>query len=138
MQWLMSNLPALLCIFRTFTDHACQSIHTQKLRHLYYQPEEDFWIIMVAYLCIMEYLSPKKESCCQYLKISEILIKESMFCDAATFEQFVGSLYIICSHNISMSSLATEFSWCLCMYVVWGPKLWGGAGQTPVWELNSW
>jgi len=33
--------------FSTFTDKSCESLHTQKHRQLFFQPEKDFWMIMV-------------------------------------------------------------------------------------------
>ena len=37
------------CFSRTFTEKPCQSLHTQKSRQIFYQPEPDFWMVMVCF-----------------------------------------------------------------------------------------
>lgn len=47
---LNNNTSLKICVVticRTFTDKDTDSLHTQKTRQLFYQPEEDFWLIMV-------------------------------------------------------------------------------------------
>ena len=34
--------------FRSFTEKPCRSLHTQKNRQIFLQPEPDFWMIMVG------------------------------------------------------------------------------------------
>ncbi|KAF6041470.1 hypothetical protein EB796_000216 [Bugula neritina] len=39
---------AMIKFVETFTNSPCQAVHTQKQRHLYYQPEKNFWMVLVS------------------------------------------------------------------------------------------
>lgn len=39
---------AIVTFTQTFTDKPCESLHTQKTRQLFFQPETDFWMVMTV------------------------------------------------------------------------------------------
>lgn len=45
---------AIATFTRTFSDKPCESLHTQKKRQLFYQPEKDFWLIMTVSIPYVE------------------------------------------------------------------------------------
>ena len=50
----------VVCLFRTFSDAPTETLHTQKNRQIFFEPEKDFWMIMVSFLS----LSTSSEFCC--------------------------------------------------------------------------
>ncbi|KAH3863474.1 vacuolar fusion protein CCZ1 homolog [Dreissena polymorpha] len=39
---------AIITFTRTFSDKPCETLHTQKTRQVYFQPEKDFWMVMTV------------------------------------------------------------------------------------------
>ncbi|XP_060572399.1 vacuolar fusion protein CCZ1 homolog [Ruditapes philippinarum] len=39
---------AIVTFTHTFSDRPCESLHTQKTRQLFFQPEKDFWMVMTV------------------------------------------------------------------------------------------
>ena len=54
---------------RTFSDKPCDSVHTQKNRQLFYQPEKGFWMVMVRLSTIFYMKSFYKQSMSLYIVI---------------------------------------------------------------------
>ena len=42
----------LVSLFRTFSDAPTETLHTQKNRQIFFEPEKDFWMIMVSFLSL--------------------------------------------------------------------------------------
>lgn len=38
---------AIVQFTKTFSDRPCQSLHTQKHRHIFYEPEKSFWMVVI-------------------------------------------------------------------------------------------
>ncbi|KAK3090405.1 hypothetical protein FSP39_011589 [Pinctada imbricata] len=45
---------AIVKFAETFSDKPCQSMHTQKMRHLFLEPEKDFWAVMTVSIPFIE------------------------------------------------------------------------------------
>ncbi|KAL4239339.1 vacuolar fusion protein ccz1 [Mactra antiquata] len=39
---------AIITFTQTFTDKPCETLHTQKTREIFFQPERDFWMVMTV------------------------------------------------------------------------------------------
>jgi len=87
---------AVVTFTTTFTEKQCQSIHTQKTRQLFYQPEKDFWLIMTVSIPS----SPKTKDGQQYTEYHEEDVQDNVM-EAVLqqayrmFRLFMGSFYHI-------------------------------------------
>ena len=49
---MQSDKFMVVCLFRTFSDAPTETLHTQKNRQIFFEPEKDFWMIMVSFLSV--------------------------------------------------------------------------------------
>ncbi|XP_033735365.1 vacuolar fusion protein CCZ1 homolog [Pecten maximus] len=66
---------AVVKFTETFADKSCNSIHTQKTRQLFYEPEPEFWMIMTVSIPFSE----KTKDHSSYLEYHEEDVQDSVY-----------------------------------------------------------
>lgn len=66
---------AVVKFTETFSDKPCESVHTQKTRQIYFEPEKEFWVVMTVSIPYVE----KSKDGSQYLEYHEEDVQDRVY-----------------------------------------------------------
>ncbi|XP_074648417.1 vacuolar fusion protein CCZ1 homolog [Tubulanus polymorphus] len=109
---------AVIKFTETFSDKPCQSVHSQKRRQIFYEPEKDFWMVMTVNIPTTEKIKDGQPHT-EYLEddvqdhIYESVLKQAY----KMFRLFMGSFYSVCKKG-NVQSLKQRFDHFFSRYLL--------------------